>query len=989
MLLLTLASCADSEPWASAKQIEGLDEAVGGPKASARVGDWLLENDQVRLAILDARYSLGPSPYGGTLADADLRRTDPAYQGGHGRDALAEVFSTVNMNLIQADTAGQVTVVNDGSDGNAAIVRVDGPWVAFLTLLNGVWAFSGGQPEYRITTEYRLAPGSRAVEIVTTASQTAAGSELPAATAAPGSTTTLAILDTALASGLAFGDFYLQGGGVDVFAPGIGFDEDKAVADAVAGGQNTFNEPFRFPFVAGKADGVSYALSADEGDLFVPLFTSSQTAAFGAATTGDDSDGDGDYDRFPGGAAYSYTRWMGVGRGDVGSAMDAVWEARGDPVGSVAGFVAESGSGIAVSGAHVLVFEPDAEFAWLEWETDVGDDTQADGSFGGHLPPGDWELLVHQRGRPDGKRVPITVVEGRTVELVLSAARPGEVDLTVVDEQGRPCPAKVTLFREDAGTVLVPAEGDPYIAADTSGGIDVVFLPHGEGTITLPPGKYHAIASRGVEYELDTSASFTVSPESLNHVSLKVDHSVDSTGWISADFHVHGIRSFDSGVDLPDRVITMAAEGVDFFTSSDHDWLTDYAPAVEDLDLEAWVKTAVGLETTTLEIGHFLGFPLADDTSKEAGGAFDWTGMTPREILGELEDLGVAAGFEPVRFVAHPRDGILGYHDQYGFDPITGEIDTPTTGVLNPLLAADDYSTEYEALELLNGKRFEIIRTPTQPELDDYAAGERVDSYDLVTRSGQEQADLIDGVYGLGYGHEGQVDDWFTLLNTGVRVTALANSDTHSKFSIEAGCPRNFVWLGQDEPSSLDPQDVAAAVRAGRVVASYGPLIDFTLNDGMLGDTVVDGDGTVDISIAVQAPSWIDVNRVELYRNGTLIHEWEGLDDTGVYKMIETTTAQVTKDSWFAVIAVGQGSLAPVFTPVEYPPVQLQDVVSEALGAYSSFSNLLSPAVAIPRSGDVIPFAVTNPIFVDVDGGGWVPPGVPSWLTAPVEPAAE
>jgi hypothetical protein len=233
------------------------------------------------------------------------------------------------------------------------------------------------------------------------------------------------------------------------------------------------------------------------------------------------------------------------------------------------------------------------------------------------------------------------------------------------------------------------------------------------------------------------------------------------------------------------------------------------------------------------------------------------------------------------------------------------------------------------------------------------------------------------------------VDDWFTLLNTGVRVTALANSDTHSKFSIEAGCPRNFVWLGQDEPSSLDPQDVAAAVRAGRVVASYGPLIDFTLNDGMLGDTVVDGDGTVDISIAVQAPSWIDVNRVELYRNGTLIHEWEGLDDTGVYKMIETTTAQVTKDSWFAVIAVGQGSLAPVFTPVEYPPVQLQDVVSEALGAYSSFSNLLSPAVAIPRSGDVIPFAVTNPIFVDVDGGGWVPPGVPSWLTAPVEPAAE
>jgi hypothetical protein len=46
----------------------------------------------------------------------------------------------------------------------------------------------------------------------------------------------------------------------------------------------------------------------------------------------------------------------------------------------------------------------------------------------------------------------------------------------------------------------------------------------------------------------------------------------------------------------------------------------------------------------------------------------------------------------------------------------------------------------------------------------------------------------------------------------------------------------------------------------------------------------------------------------------------------------------------------------------------------------------LSPAVPITRTGSVVPFAVTNPIRVDVDGNGWTAPGQPSWLLPPVDP---
>jgi hypothetical protein len=972
MHLLLLLACTEEGTWARAARIESLGEGIGGPKAIARPGDYLLENDRVRFTILDARVSLGPSPYGGTIADVDLQRPHPTYGGARGNDRFAEMFSTVNMNLGAVDEPGEVTLVSDGSDGGAAVIRTDAMGDPFLTLLDPLWSVVG-QPEFRITTDYILEPGAGALKIRTTATF-GADSALDG-TLLDGTTDGLDVLGLAMTTGAAFGDFYLQGGSVDVFAPGIGFDEDRAVHEANSAGLNTFQDPFQFDFVAGVADGVSYGIAAATGDLYVPLFTSSQTAAFGAGVAGDGSDG-----RFPAATAYSYERYLAVGHGDVGSVLDTLLEVRGLPYGDVQGFVLEEGTGVALSGVSVLVYEPGAEKPYNQWLSDVGDDTQQDGSFGGHLPPGDWELVVHGRGRPDSARVPITVTEGGVLDLVLGSPRPGQVSVEVVDELGRPVPSKVTFFGD---ATLDSVAGDPYVAGDPT---EAVFLPHGHADVVLPPGTYTAIASRGLEYELGESPIFEVTDTGVSRLRLQVVRSVDTTGFVSADFHVHAVNSFDSGTSLSDRVITMAAEGVEFFSSTDHDALTDYAPTVQDLGLEPWVKTTVGLETTTLELGHFLGFPFVADTAKEQGGSFDWTGMTPGEILDTLDTLGTQAGYEPVRFVAHPRDGILGYFDQFGFDQFTGEVVTPVLSMVNPLLRSDEYDPNFEALEILNGKRFELIRTPTQPELDLYGVGGDVDYYDLVARTGQEQEDLIDGYYRLGYGHEGQVDDWFTLLNSGRRYTALGNSDTHGKYTIEAGCPRNYVVSDSDDPADLDEQDIANAVRDGHVVASYGPFIRFTANDtAIVGDTIEDGDGTVDLHIEVQAPTWMAVDRVELYRNGTLIHEWTGLAQD-VYRLVQDLTVPVDRDSWFVIIAVGDGDLSPVFTPVEMPPVELQDVVTEALSDVPAVGSLLSPGVPLPRTGAVLPFAITNPIYVDFNGGGWTAPGLPEWLLPPVEP---
>ena len=78
-------------------------------------------------------------------------------------------------------------------------------------------------------------------------------------------------------------------------------------------GENAFVDPIPADYIAGTGDGTSYALIAPDSRLYIPLFTSSQTAAFGAAAPSADLDED---------QTYYYERWLGVGDGDVGSALE-------------------------------------------------------------------------------------------------------------------------------------------------------------------------------------------------------------------------------------------------------------------------------------------------------------------------------------------------------------------------------------------------------------------------------------------------------------------------------------------------------------------------------------------------------------------------------------------------------------------------------------------------------------------------------------------
>ena len=252
------------------------------------------------------------------------------------------------------------------------------------------------------------------------------------------------LIQIALEEGVTFGDFYLQGGSLNVFTPGIGFDESGHIYELKKSGINTFAVPIVAEFIAGTGENVSYGISNPNGPMYIPLFTASQTVGFGAAFIAEDSELEGytcyGSRCFP--DQIQYERWFTVGEGDVGSILDHFLMESGEESGTVSGFVREEDTGIAITKASVFVYQCDdtgtcSNEPYSQWLTDVGDDSVIDGSFGGLLPVGNYELLVHKKGRPDSGRIPITVTANNESTMVLCSPWPRTVSFAIWDDFDR------------------------------------------------------------------------------------------------------------------------------------------------------------------------------------------------------------------------------------------------------------------------------------------------------------------------------------------------------------------------------------------------------------------------------------------------------------------------------------------------------------------------------------------------------------------------
>lgn len=288
------------------------------------------------------------------------------------------------------------------------------------------------------------------------------------------------------------------------------------------------------------------------------------------------------------------------------------------------------------------------------------------------------------------------------------------------------------------------------------------------------------------------------------------------------------------------------------------------------------------------------------------------------------------------------------------------------------------------------------------------------------------------------------LEDWFALLNAGLVVTGMANSDSHDTLD-EIGLPRNFIYVGTDRVEGLAIHDVNRAILGRRVVMSSGPMIDFEIatdkgRRARIGDTLdASGSRTLTAYIRVQTASWFRVDRVEVYRNGRLFRRLfpEAAKEAVVDLDYSLDLGLQDQDAWFVVMAYGledREQLSPVFKRSPMGRILTQQVIAlgaeSLLGSYKPdlkllyddpvlqpvLKNLLkvesvddlvamaggllsSLSIQTPDSYPVIPWAMTNPIWVDVDGEGFTPPAardedgdgkwdLPAFCSRPCDPAA-
>ncbi len=981
-----VAACSGApSPFASAQRIATLEDAIGGPHAIGHVGDFLLENDQIRLVIADKGTGRVNTTFGGTLVDADLRR--PGGGRGRGNDQLAELLPGFAFTVIDPT---DVKILKDGEGGGPAEVLVEGvggDLLQTVSLLNTGLIFPGNLTFRQI---YRLHPGKRWVEIETTIHNTSPGAH-PLPFLDPQEIDDLLGQSIPnlenLQLSVPMGQLPLLGGEQDLFAPGVaGFNIKYAIEDSykIAGGFPGF-PGLAVDFLASRGNGVSYGLTIPRSpDNYVNAYRASypmqELTPYSMLLPFNYAGVAAVYMVRPPALLqpneqFSFTSYFVIGRGDVASVADTIYELRGEATGTFGGRVVDEQTGAPVAGANVLVLDAQGRPV-NQIETDHG------GAFLAKLPPGTYGYTVLSTERLSTPVAPFEVTAGEQTGVHVQMAPPATLVVSAIDELGRSAPAKIQLVGrfdpadqgKDPRTFLYSfplGESKRPTAFDGSNR----FIERGWYTkdgrllVHVRPGDYDLVVSRGPEYEV-TTRPVQLRAGAFTTEQVALVPAFKSDGWVAGDFHIHAQPSTDSGVTIEDRVISCAGEGLEVAVATDHNYITDYGPAIAASGLDPWLLGIPGMELTTFEMGHFNAYPLRVDPGSTRGGEFVWAKQPPQRLFEQLRALYTAPG-EGVIQVNHPRQSVLGYFSQFFVDANTAEPYTPTglLGVFAPYgdeFDASNFSYDFEAIELVTGNRIEDVHNFVAPDPlppGPFPDPQPIPGHVVIDSDGRPK-------------FPGVVDTWFTMLDRGHRATGLGVSDTHGLFGDEPGYSRTmlFVGKGKDQPGAFTRDDVMRAIREHRAITTNGPFLEMTAGSASIGDTVTGG--SVELRIRVRAASWAKVNRLVVYSNSLPIAERTIPDAQGTdYETIVTVAPQ--QDAWVVAEVYGKDSMFPVLTATEFPPIDVGVVIS-ALGAGLDLSALPAQSNLKPANTHTQkPFAITNPIWIDVAGDGWTPPRPP------------
>ena len=710
-----------------------------------RVGDYVLANDKIAVYIETARPSDGYDTYGGKIIALDPVGADgrPIGVSQYNETLIALARQTLNPE--------KVTVLADGSDGKAAIVRAQGR-LANIPFMDTFKPLAPDEFDFPVAFDWVLEPGSPKVVL-----------RLSLASTRPEAT---------VFAQQYVGSFHSNRH--QLWSEALGFADPKGELPYV-GFESLFP---RSAFLIKAPGGAS--IFTDIGIAGFQLFNLKGLSIERCAKK------TVDYLEFTSAA------------GGLDGVLEAKRAAYGEPAWREVKGIVKEPDGTLVPGALVHATALDGKYLARTL-------ANPDGTYVIHVPPGPVNLQATMKGWPVSAALPVQDGVG-AADVILPKRATLAIDAKDATTN-EPLPVRVQVIPAVPVAQAPASFGLPD--NDDDGRLWLDFAVTGKANLPVPPGQHRVIVTRGYEYELsDTTVTATENTTTAVPVSLL--HSVDSTGVMCADFHIHSNYSADSDDDTEFKLKGAVADGLEIPVSSEHEWIFDFQPIIERLGLTKWAFGFPSEELTTFAWGHFGVVPLYPKSDQPNNGAVSWVGAKPPEFFKRVNELPE----KPFFIINHPNNpGFGGFFAAAGFDreKVSG----------NPELWSDQFS----AVELCNTDDFDANRNKTGA-------------------------------------------DWLALLDSGRNIWAVGNSDTHHIRSTPTGYPRNCLPYGHDDPTKVTGDITRDILKTGAIVVSGG----LTMKVEGPGGVGPGGKATKgQYKITVQSPSWLGAKELETIVDGNTV----------------------------------------------------------------------------------------------------------------------
>ena len=438
--------------------------------------------------------------------------------------------------------------------------------------------------------------------------------------------------------------------------------------------------------------------------------------------------------------------------------------------------------------------------------------------------------------------------------------RSAEIHIKVYDKESqRPLPTRITVV-DNKGHLVWLHRATKKRTAVRKG---IFYFDGAHGSFRLQPGEYKIFVTKGFEWSLGEKKISLKKNQKVN-LRFEMRREVNTRGYIASDTHIHTRTYSGHGdINVHERVVTIAGEGIELPVATDHNHNTDYLPVQKELKFEEHFTSVVGNEVST-KIGHINAFPF---------NPFD---KVPPFLLQRSWDK-LASNIKKkggqVLVLNHPRwrkkkGGPWGPLGSFGLNQVTGSF-----------VKAKNFP--FNAIELENSM------TP--------ASDKEVLPFFILK-------------------------DWMALLNQGYRVTAVGASDSHSVKGI-VGQARSYVKSSTDNPSQIDLKEVIHSFKKGKVLVSKGIFADVNIFDSIgVGEMISLGqEKEIEGTIIVRSPSWTTPKEAFIFLNGQKI--WSQKINKVPGRPLDTKLSfriPVPKiDSYLFVYVLGEGVHAPYWKTVE------------------------------------------------------------------------